>query len=114
MLTHRFRQLSLPAAVSRSHVSSTTTPLAPVTPAARPRVLDLQRHRAERAEVMRLLVSSSDLGGGWRGFDVGGRDDGVEVGAELAGDVALEAADDLLFGASLGGAAGDVVLGGLV
>src|SRR6266487_1858023 len=51
MLTHRFRQLSLPAAVSRSHVSSTTTPLAPVTPAARPRVLDLQRHRAERAEV---------------------------------------------------------------
>src|SRR6266498_1251396 len=65
------------------------------------------------AEVMRLLVSSSDPAGGWRRFDVGGRDHVVDVGEELAGDVALEAADDLLFGASFGGAAGDVVLGGL-
>jgi hypothetical protein len=65
-------------------------------------------------EVMRLLLSSSDLSGGWRGFDVGGCDHVVDVGEELAGDVALEAADDLLFGPSLGGAAGDVVLGGLV
>src|SRR5262249_20588488 len=51
------------------------------------------------AEVMRLLLSSSDLAGGWRGFDVGGRDDVVDVGEELAGDVALEASDDLLFAA---------------
>jgi hypothetical protein len=65
-------------------------------------------------DVMRLLVSSSDLAGRWRGLAVCGCDDVVDVGEVLSCDVALEAADDLLFGASLGGAAGDVVLGGLV
>jgi hypothetical protein len=38
----------------------------------------------------------------------------LDVGEELSGDVALEAADDLLFAEAFGGAAGDVVLGGLV
>jgi hypothetical protein len=38
-------------------------------------------------------------------------DDGV---VDLAGDVALEAADDLFFGLAFGGAPGHVVLGALV
>ena len=63
---------------------------------------------------MRLLVSSSDLAVGWRGSTGGGCDHAVDVWEELSGDVALEAADDLLFGSAFGGAARDVVLGGLV
>jgi hypothetical protein len=55
-----------------------------------------------------LLCSSSGegvwFGEGWSG----------EVGVDLAGDVALEAADDLAFAEAFGGAAGDVVAGGLV
>jgi hypothetical protein len=59
-----------------------------------------------------MLMSSSALGvGGW--FEGGGCDYLLDVGEELSRDVALEAADDLVFGASFGGAAGDVVLGGL-
>src|SRR5262245_3847466 len=64
--------------------------------------------------VMRLLVSSCDPSVGWRGLEGGGCDRVVDVGEEFSGHVALEAADDFLFGASLGGAAGDVVLGGRV
>jgi hypothetical protein len=37
-----------------------------------------------------------------------------QVGVDLAGDVALEAADDLTFAQSFGGASFDVVAGGLV
>src|SRR5215469_17256980 len=39
---------------------------------------------------------------------------GCEVAVGLAGDIALEAADDLGFGAAFGGAAGDVGAGGRV
>jgi hypothetical protein len=62
---------------------------------------------------MRLLLSRCDLVVGWRGLVDGGCDHVVDVGKEFSGDVALEAADELLFGASFGGAAGDAVLGGL-
>jgi hypothetical protein len=57
----------------------------------------------------RLLLSSSFscAGGLFKGC---GRDDALDVWEELAGDVALEATDDLLRAESLGGSARDVVL----
>lgn len=44
----------------------------------------------------------------------GGSGEVGEVREELAGDVSLDAADDLFLGLALGGAAGDVVAGWLV
>src|SRR4029450_2577539 len=52
--------------------------------------LSVGRPRNALPDVMRLLVSSGDLLVGWRGFDGGGCDHVVDVGEELAGDVALE------------------------
>jgi hypothetical protein len=43
-----------------------------------------------------------------------GRATAQQAGKDLAGDVALEATQDLFLGSALGGASGDVVLGGLV
>jgi hypothetical protein len=64
-------------------------------------------------EVKRLLLSSSALGvGGW--FEGGGCDHVLDVGEELSGDVAFEAADGLLLAQAFGGAADDVFLGRLV
>jgi hypothetical protein len=55
--------------------------------------------------VKRLLMSSSALGvEGW--LEDGGCDHVLDVGEEFSGDVALEAADDLLFAEAFGGAAG--------
>src|SRR3954454_20934277 len=54
----------------------------------------------------------ADFWSGWGGLGRrGGRCEGV---VDLAGDVAFEAADDLPFTLAFGGAAGDVVDGGLV
>src|SRR5215468_614788 len=51
-----------------------------------------------------LTVDASDTG----------RATAQQAGKDLAGDVALEAAQDLFLGLALGGASGYVVLGGLV
>jgi hypothetical protein len=60
---------------------------------------------------MLLCLSSRGLSDLWRGFGDGCAG---QVVVDLSGDVALEAADDLAFAESLGGAAFDVVAGGLV
>jgi hypothetical protein len=59
-----------------------------------------------------LLCLSSRCGDGWWGWRGGCR--AWKVVVDLAGDVALRAADDFAFAESFGGAALDVVAGGLV
>src|SRR5215204_2553872 len=108
------RPLSNATSAERSGSRTWSTSEIDAAPSTRGFLLQWLRCAAAHTDVMRLLVSSSDLAGGWRGLDVYGRDHVVDVWEELADDVALEAADDLLFAASFGGAAGDVVLGGLV
>jgi hypothetical protein len=69
---------------------------------------------------LRLLVSLSGFApgrrGGWPWCVVAGLCCGQlgEVGVGFAGEIAFEAAEDFGLGLAFGGAAGDVVLGGLV
>src|SRR4051812_49963607 len=71
---------------------------------------------SDSAAALKLLYPSS----GSPGRCVNGRDEARLAGCrressiDLAGEVALEAADDLALGQALGGAAGDVVDGRLV
>ncbi len=59
-----------------------------------------------------LLCLSSRCGNAWQGWCGGCRV--WEVVVDLAGDVALEAADDFAFAESFSGAALDIVAGGLM